>query len=77
MKKIISIFAAAMLASGGQAQTNTLYGSIADMGMSPLPGVAVTMTLVSPNPKLQNGVWVSTGKKVQKEAVLIGPPSAM
>ena len=42
-----------------RAQTNVIFGYMADLQMTPTAGTAVTMSLISPNPKLVNGIWVS------------------
>ena len=46
------------LASSTFAQSNLLTGSVGNYGLAPQTGIACTMTLVSPNPRTVNGIFI-------------------
>jgi hypothetical protein len=46
-----------------RAQTNVIFGYLADMELANVAGVAVTMSAVDQNPTLRNGIWVSKQPK--------------
>lgn len=56
--KLFSLLAFLVLAFTGGAQTNLLTGSVANYGLAPQTGIACTLTLVSPNPRTVNGVFI-------------------
>ena len=57
MKTIYFIIIGFALVISVSAQTNLIYGYVSDYGLQPVQST-VTLTLVSPNPRAQNGVWV-------------------
>ena len=60
MKKIfLAIWISIFIVGTCGAQTNVIYGYIADLGLSPQAGVAVTLSAIDQNPILRNGIWVS------------------
>ncbi len=42
----------------GYSQSNVLYGTVSDYGIAPQSGIKCTLTLVSPNPRVVDGVFV-------------------
>jgi hypothetical protein len=57
-KLAILLLAFLTLASPTFAQTNLLTGSVGNYGLAPQTGIACTLTLVSPNPRTVNGVFI-------------------
>ena len=64
MKKALATISLLLLAFlPCRAQTNVIFGYLADMELANVAGVAVTMSAVDQNPTLRNGIWVSKQPK--------------
>jgi len=51
-------FLLALVACSATAQTNLLVGQVGNYGLATQPGIACTLTLISPNPRVVDGIFI-------------------